>query len=241
MIPAPATKWIRFIRQYGPIPRNDNMYDEHIRKSAKRAGIRPLAFTHPVEEEVLAIFKPECDRPTAVILTGTAGDGKSHLCGKIWKELGGDETQWASDDVYHTCDVTIGGVARTVHVIRDLTAMPQVDLNGRYADKSDLLREFCRGLCEPNAAVLFLIAGNDGQLIETLHKLLADENVLRVRSLIESLLVEDQREADGFPLKLFNLSRIPCTSLFDLAIDAFLDHEGWQECYTGAQGDDGFF
>jgi hypothetical protein len=241
MIPQPAARWIRFIRQYGPIPRNDNMYDEHIRKSAKRAGIRPLAFTHPVEGEVLANFTPDCPQPASVILTGTAGDGKSHLCGKIWSQLGGDETQWASDDVYHTCDVTIAGSSRTIHVIRDLTAMPQVDLNGRYADKSDLLREFCRELCRPSGTVLFLVAGNDGQLIETLHRLPADEHVLRVRNLIEALLVEDQREAAEFPLKLFNLSRIPCTSLFDLAIDAFLNHEGWQECYAGAEGDDGFF
>lgn len=51
MISQHATRWIRFIRQYGPIPRNDNMYDEHIRKSAKRAGIRPLAFVHPVEKD----------------------------------------------------------------------------------------------------------------------------------------------------------------------------------------------
>ena len=241
MIPAPATKWIRFIRQYGPIPRNDNMYDEHIRKSAKRAGIRPLAFTHPVEDEVLALFKPDCERPSSVILTGTAGDGKSHLCGKIWKQLGGDETAWASDDVYRTCEVTIGGSAMTVHVIRDLTAMPQVDPNGRYVEKAELLREFCRGLCQPGKDAIFLIAANDGQLVETLQKLPADDHVLRVRSHIESLLVEDRREAGGIPLKLFNLSRIPCTELFDLALQAFLDHEGWQECYSGAEGDDGFF
>src|SRR6516225_4273875 len=85
MISQPAARWIRFIRQYGPIPRNDNMYDEHIRKSAKRAGIRPLAFAHPVEQDVLAQFSPECQERRSVILTGTAGDGKTHLCGKIWK------------------------------------------------------------------------------------------------------------------------------------------------------------
>jgi hypothetical protein len=241
MIPAPATKWIRFIRQYGPIPRNDNMYDEHIRKSAKRAGIRPLAFTHPVEDELLALFKSGGERPTSVILTGTAGDGKSHLCGKIWTQLGGDDTQWASDDVYHTCQLTFGDATKTVHVIRDLTAMPQVDLNGRYADKAELLEEFCRGLCEPDGNALFLIAANDGQLVETLNKLSPDDYVGRVQSHVESLLVEDQRESHGVPLKLFNLSRIPCTDLFELAIEAFLDHEGWQECYAGAEGDDGFF
>ena len=60
---SPGAGGIRFLRQYGPIPRNDNMYDEQIWKSARRAGIRPLAFTHPVEAEVLALFRPETGRP----------------------------------------------------------------------------------------------------------------------------------------------------------------------------------
>lgn len=241
MISAAATKWIRFIRQYGPIPRNDNMYDEHIRKAAKRAGIRPLAFTHPIEDEVLALFEQDCRHPCSVILTGTAGDGKSNLCGKIWSQLGGDEVQWLSDDVYHICTATIGGMPVTVHVIRDLTAMPQADPNGRYANKADLLVEFCRSICVPTGSSIFLIAANDGQLVETLQKLPTDEHVLRVRSHVESLLVDDQTEARGIALKLFNLSRIPCTVLFDVSLRAFLDHEGWQECYDGAEGDDGFF
>src|SRR5438552_2995553 len=104
---SPAVRWIRFVRQYGPIPRNDNMYDEHIRKSARRAGIRPLAFTHPVETEVLALFDRDA-APNSIILTGTAGDGKSHLCGKIWNKLGGDEGEWGSDDIYHTRSMVIG-------------------------------------------------------------------------------------------------------------------------------------
>ncbi len=241
MIPAPAAKWIRFIRQYGPIPRNDNMYDEHIRKSAKRSGIRPLVFTHPVEDELLALFKQDCDHPSSVILTGTAGDGKSHLCGKVWRQLGGDETQWASDDVYHTCQANIGGLNKIVHVIRDLTAMPQTDPKGRYTNKVELLLKFCSGLCQPDDGTIFLIAANDGQLVEMLHKLPSNGQVLRVQAHIESLLVEDWREAEGIPLKLFNLSRVSCTDLYDLALHVFLDHEGWQECYNGTEGDGGFF
>src|SRR5262249_38904996 len=41
-------------------------------------------------------------------------------------------------------------------------------------------------------------------------------------------------------LTLFNLSRVPCVALFDLALDAFLSHEGWTECYATSVSD-GFF
>src|SRR5664279_3660210 len=91
-----GARWIRFLRQYGPIPRNDNMYDEHIRKSAQRAGFQPLAFLHPVQDELLSIFDGRAASLSSVILTGTAGDGKSHLCRKIWLQLGGDESEWGS-------------------------------------------------------------------------------------------------------------------------------------------------
>ncbi len=241
MTHSPAARWIRFLRQYGPISRNDNMYDEHIRKSARRAGIRPLAFTHPVEAEVLAPFGSSADRPRSVILTGTAGDGKSHLCGKIWAALGGAEGDWGSDDVYHTRAITLAGRTVTVHVIRDLTAMPSSDPHGRYVNKAELLTTFCKSLYAPETDIAFLIAANDGQLVETLHKLPDTDEVAKVRGLIELLLVEDRRESDGVPLKLFNLSRIPGAILFDLALDAFLAHEGWQECVRIADPGDGFF
>jgi hypothetical protein len=240
MISQPATRWIRFIRQYGPIPRNDNMYDEHIRKSAKRTGIRPLAFVHPVEQDVLAQFSPERTDRRSVVLTGTAGDGKSHLCGKIWALLGGNDEQWNADDVYHALDMAVEGGTLTVHVIRDLTALPQQDTKGRYGNKAELLTRFCDSLGGSNASVQFLIAANDGQLIETLQRLPTTANVARVRSIVESLLVEGRRESPEVPLTLFNLSRVPCVTLFDLALDAFLAHEGWSECYA-SKASDGFF
>lgn len=240
MISQQAMRWIRFVRQYGPIPRNDNMYDEHIRKSAKRAGIRPLAFVHPVEQDVLAQFRPEVANRRSVILTGTAGDGKSHLCGKIWQLLGGSDNQWNSDDVYHILDIAANHGTLTVHVIRDLTALPPHDSKGRYTDKAELLTRFCDCICAPNGREQFLIAANDGQLVETLQRLPATTNVVQMRTIVESLLIEGRREAAEAPLTLFNLSRVPCVALYDLALDAFLDHEGWSACYESKIAD-GFF
>lgn len=240
MISQQATRWIRFIRQYGPISRNDNMYDEHIRKSAKRAGIRQLAFDHPLEQELLSQFIPERMNRRSVILTGTAGDGKSHLCGKIWSLLGGSEQQWNSDDVYHTIDIQCGEKTLTVHIIRDLTALPPNDAKNRYSDKAELLTAFCDCLCELNENVQFLIAANDGQLVETLQRLPSTTNVDRVKAIVESLLFDDCRDAQEAPLTLFNLSRVPSVVLFDLALREFLDHEGWIDCYE-SKITDGFF
>ena len=83
-------RWIRFLRQYGPIPRNDNMFDEHIRRSAGRLEVAPITFDHPMERALMATLSDDPSNLGAVVLTGTAGDGKSHLCGRVWRALGGD-------------------------------------------------------------------------------------------------------------------------------------------------------
>ena len=93
-------------------------------------------------------------------------------------------------------------------MIRDLTALPIIDPIGRYADKIQFLSSLCAKLLDPSGDEIFLIAGNDGQLVETLHRLRGTPEVSRVRSLVETLLVEDRRESEGVPLKLFNSSRI---------------------------------
>ncbi|MGK7955258.1 MAG: hypothetical protein AB4063_08360, partial [Crocosphaera sp.] len=69
------SKWITFLRQYGPIPRNDNMYDETIQEALKKNKIQPISFETPYLQELIDNF--QSDFPKSVILTGTAGDGKT--------------------------------------------------------------------------------------------------------------------------------------------------------------------
>src|SRR5437588_13079535 len=95
-----ANEWLLFLRQYGPVPRNDNMYDETIQRSAHRCGIPPILFEHPAQDQVLGCFDQRTTDPSTVILTGTAGDGKTHLCRQVWTAMRGDPAAWASDSPY---------------------------------------------------------------------------------------------------------------------------------------------
>ena len=72
-----AEDWIRFLRKYGPIAQNGNMFDEQIQRTAKRTGIKPITFDHPLGEKLLRSFDCSNDKWESVILTGTAGDGKN--------------------------------------------------------------------------------------------------------------------------------------------------------------------
>ena len=236
-------QWIRFLRQYGPIARNDNMYDEHIRRSAARVKLDPLLFEHPIEEELLSLFSMSASSPTSVVLTGTAGDGKTHLCRRVWNQLGGANSDWDTDRAYFDIKTHIGGRETTVHIIRDLTGLPESGESGSFATKTDLLKYFSRNIFDKDSNSVFLIAANDGQLIDTWSSLqrLNEEDVDKTGRLFEDLLFNDLRCKEGSKLTLLNLSRIPSAVLFDRSLDAFLSHDGWKHCYDEADGETELF
>jgi hypothetical protein len=84
------------------------------------------------------------------------------------------------------------------------------------------LQDVCRSLFDPSSGDIFLIAANDGQLIESWRRLRDTESVKRARQVIEELLVEGRQEHPGARLKFFNLSRTNSADLLDRALDAFL-------------------
>lgn len=234
--------WIRFLRHYGPSARNDNMYDEHIRASAARSSLEPLFFEHPIEAQLLAAFSQSAQYPTSVILTGTAGDGKTHLCRQVWIQLGGDPEAWESDDVYFNVNAKIAGSETTVHIVRDLTGLPETGKTGKFVTKTELLEFFSYTIFDQTSSSVFLIAANDGQLVDTWARLnRAKDRVDDTGRLLEDLLFNDLREEEGSRLKLFNLSRISSADLFDRAVGALLSHEGWQHCQNEAEADDELF
>ncbi|MBW7898691.1 hypothetical protein B188_09060 [Candidatus Brocadiaceae bacterium B188] len=243
--------WIKFLRQYGPIPRNDNMYDETIQRSARKHGIAPIEFEHPAYDRIIACFdKNSTSYPVLVILTGTAGDGKTYICRQVWKRLKGDDKDWVSDNPYMSIQVYYPKIQNThfssdcaehhrqftVHFIRDLSGWAPQQGAEWESDKEELLQRFCKSLFDPESNEIFLIAANDGQLIESWRRLKDTEYVIKARKVFEDLLVEDRQEQPDVRLRFFNLSRGSSAELFDRAIKSFLDHPGWQEsfkCKTG--------
>lgn len=252
-------KWIKFLRKYGPIPRNDNMYDETIFRAAKRQKIKPLEFKNPFEIEVQRCFAREyAVDPVSVILTGTAGDGKTHLCRKVWEFLGGDESAWLSDNPYlktafmypedrkewpKTSLKETPHLFRkvTIHIVRDLSAWAPQQGHKLEPEKAELIRKFCNSLFNENADEIFLIAGNDGQLIETFRRLEDTPEVIKTRQVFEELLVEGKQQMDRVYLRFFNLSRGKSVDLFKLAIKEFIKHPGWQECKDNVTGENSAF
>lgn len=219
------------------------MYDETIQRSARRVGISPIVFDHPAHLEIVNCFNQATADPVSVILTGTAGDGKTHLCRQVWKSLKGDDAEWASDNPYLTLeflypkdkkvwpDTNDQDLYRSVkiHFIRDLSGWAPQQGAEWDPEKEELLQNFSCSLFDGESNEIFLIAANDGQLVESWRRLKETEAVKRARQVFEDLLVEDRQHQSGVRLKFFNLSRASSAQLFDRALDAFLNRPGWGE------------
>lgn len=209
--------WIRFLRQYGPVPTNDNMYDEHIQKAARNRNMRPVSFEAEYLEEIKDNFASS--NPVSVILTGTAGDGKTYYCRYIWEAFGGDISSWEEKHKVRTLSLP----NRELIIIKDLSALSSEDARS-------ILPQVAESIVNPNIERVYLIAANDGQLMEKWGGIPSTQIVSSVRRSIENLLLNEQREEVGVPLRLYNLSRIPIRRVFPRILDAVLQHEGWQAC-----------
>jgi len=217
-LPCETSKWIDFLRQYGPIPRNDNMYDEVIQRTLRRKKLQPIAFETEYLSELLDNFR--LASPKSVILTGTAGDGKTYYCRQIWEEFGGSVEDWQQDGKIHRLTLR----DRQLVVIKDLSELTS-------EEKRLLLPQIADAIIGEDTSKVYLIAANDGQLVEAWAEAAQMTVELEpVRQAIEDLLVGDLRELDGFQVKLYNLSRQSAAVLFPRILDAILNHPGWGDC-----------
>jgi hypothetical protein len=215
--------WVTFTRKYGPIPSNDNMYDETIQRSARRNGVAPLRFdTGAILEELLANFRQAA--PSSIVLTGTAGDGKTYLCREVWQALGGGRDAWDSDAKLRKLDLPGGGELR---VIKDLSELSVAD--------AELLLPMAEAVLGKTQGVVFLVAANDGQLLQAWDRMPPSGDVQQVRQRIEDLLVKGELKAEDAGVWLYNLSRQSSADGMRRVLDALLAHPGWQGC-EGCQG-----
>ncbi|WP_204150048.1 hypothetical protein [Leptolyngbya sp. CCY15150] len=212
-----TSNWISFLRQYGPIPRNDNMYDEVIQRTLRRKKLQAIAFETEYLGELLDNFRSAS--PKSVILTGTAGDGKTYYCRQIWEEFGGSVDDWQKDSKIQR--LMLGD--QQLVVIKDLSELT-------LEEKQSLLPQIATAILGKDTSKVYLIAANDGQLVEAWTEAAQIEELEPVRKTIEDLLVGDLRELDGFQVKLYNLSRQSAAVLFPRILKAILEHPGWGDC-----------
>jgi hypothetical protein len=193
------------------------MYDEAIQRALRRKKIQPIAFETEYLNELLDNFR--ASEPKSVILTGTAGDGKTYYCREIWEKLGGSSETWNQNEKIHSLEIG----SKQLVVVKDLSELTS-------EEKLALLPQVAAAIAGQDTTNIYLIAANDGQLVEAWAEAEEIAGVGDVRQVIEDLLVEEMREKEGFSVRLYNLSRQSAAVIFPRILDAVLKHPGWGGC-----------
>ena len=213
--------WVSFLRQYGPISQNENSFDERIAASLKRWQVEPIEVKLEYIDELVDNFKSIS--PRSIILTGTAGDGKTFYCREIWQKLQSADPSWDPEQELQVLPLADGLM---LEVIKDLSAIIG-------EEKKKLLKRIADVLTGRLTDRVFLIAANDGQLMEGWSQLDEYEHVREVKTDIEKLLVEDSQRISKSSLHnydLYNLSRTSAEKKFIEVLKAILEHSGWTQC-----------
>ena len=214
-----TNKLVDFLATYGPTPAGQSMYDEHVLQGADHFGVEPLSVDSGRIGDVLqALSGPE---PRSVILTGTAGDGKTWHCRKAFVRLGGTETAWRKSGC--RIDMNLGS-GRRLTIIKDLS---------QYADttaEEEIIGQLVDSVYGRTDAV-YLIAANDGRLLRALrHYAEAKPDGRQFEETIRTMLKGDLSTASGLRLDMWNLSRQPHDQTFEGLVQAVTEHDGWAGC-----------
>ncbi|MBI2570979.1 MAG: ATP-binding protein [Candidatus Schekmanbacteria bacterium] len=216
---------VDFLRHYGPIAVKDNQYDERIGDAVAQYGVEPIIVPSARLETLLRNFRDPC--PKNVILTGTAGDGKTFCCRQVFEQLGGNSADWARGD--KTISVVLPARAAELVIIKDLSGLTD-------ADKQVHIPEVARAFRGEQSSRCYLIAANDGQLLATWRRG-PDQPLFRE---IESMLVDEREEHGSLSLRMYNLSRGDDAGLFEALVEKIISHPDWRRCDAcpAATGDD---
>lgn len=209
---------VDFLRSYGPLPSSNAQFDEHVQNTAKRKNVQPLHVTS-AKKKALEQAWTAPGRPS-VVLTGTAGDGKTYTCRRALEDAGADMTAWATAKVL---DVEVPG-AGAVRVVKDLAELTD-------EEKADVYDGFAASVTDSSGAIPFVIASNDGQLVAFVRQFASRHaEGPNIDEAIRKMLVEESETSSKLSLRLHNLSRQPHDELFGEVVDAIVDHPDWGRC-----------
>ena len=213
---------INFLRHYGPIPASDNMYDELIQTEIDRHAIDPPIQIEPAHlKELIENFDGQ--QPTNVILTGTAGDGKTYHCRRVWEYFDGDKALWQRGEKIAALNLLKSG--KRLVIIKDLSEL-------KAEEKQDLFPDLAAAVAGVKEDSVYLLAANDGQLVASWRDWAWQngDNFIENFKTLEGMLVEDRNHDSDLHLRLYNLSHLDASQHFDTLVNQVVEHLQWQAC-----------
>ncbi len=198
------SNFFRLLAAYAPTSQNSASYDEHVHSFAKKLDIDEIYINNELIEKLCWTFM---DKQRSIVVSGSAGDGKTYILRKLFEELSGDSAMWKRDFIPQ---ISYNGF--TIKFIKDFTEIKKAQklesLEGLY---SSIFKE---------SKELYVIAANDGILIDTIREHAKDSKKFKkLLSLIENH-IQNPRLEDN--LILLDLSQTSCVHNFELLLQEIL-------------------
>lgn len=210
----PAAVWVKFLRNYGPIPTNGNLFDEHVTKALARARVRPVTLPTPrLADMKLAMAVAG----HSLLVAGTAGDGKTYHCRKLWVEMGGAEADWTAPGTVKRLDVE----GRTTVFIKDLSELG--DAEGEEI-LSGLEASFAG-----DESVGYVVATNHGQILDRLRRRTERTGIQSpIRHPVQESFINPAVRHER--LVIVDLSRAASRESLEDVLKAIAEHPEWERC-----------
>jgi len=223
----PAEAWVRFLRSYGPTPNDLNLFDEYVTGALLRAKVQPISLASPQLDAMKA--KIDSGAPGAILIAGTAGDGKTYHCRSLWMAYGGGTAKdWGATAPVMRLPLPDG---RTLVFVKDLSAVD----DERQSD--EILELLERTVLGDENSVVLVIAANHGQILERLRDLgVRQGRAHPLRKPIQNFFLL----AGAVPerLAVFDLSRTARRHSLTEVVAAVAGHPEWEKC-AGCRWNDG--
>lgn len=206
---------VEFLASYGPQASSNNLYDEFVVEAAARTGCAALQIDQPLTATLVGMLRSA--EPKCVILTGTAGDGKTYTARKVAEALSDEERVWSNTQKIYDLPKPLPS-GRSVRFIKDLSEINE-------AEKSRIFPEILAALSGEGADV-FVICVNDGHLL----KFFRDRGAAALHDRVAEMLRSDERDDPDGRFLLINMSRQSHRHLVDQIVDGVVGHRGWGGC-----------
>lgn len=214
---------VDFLAAYGPTSDGNNMYDEFVVAAAAQAGVEPISIPEARSAEIVALLRGSPAR--SVVLTGTAGDGKTYTARKVLEALGGGSA--SLQEITRFTDPQTG---RAVVFVKDLSEVGA-------AEKAALVPRMIASFAAADPSEIFVLCVNDGHLLRSWEDNLGGSAAgLAILKLFRELLRDDKEvPPEGYSFRLFNMSRTSHASTIDAIIDQICNHTRWTDCGGGCE------
>ena len=192
------------------------MYDELVVEAAAAAGCEPLNICQPVIREITNRVK--LGESSCIILTGTAGDGKTYTARKVFESLGGNNEDWVNTD--GILEYNYRG--QKIEFVKDLSELER-------KTKNKLLPRLRASVFE-KGDVTFIICSNYGHLLSFLSDKGRSVDGKRLYKLISDMHSCETKDLSDENLLYVNMSRRTDGVIIENIIDKIVTHKDWKKC-----------